>query len=151
MHRATLGPLLLVAALAAACGSPSPATPTQQSVNLSGTWSGDVAVEGTTARMVWTLSQSNSTDVSGPVLMALPSGTVLLNGFLTGTLAGSALTYTISVGPGGIPTSPSCVGQLGGAMTATLGATSTLVGNFAIRSSTCNTAFTGGNLTITRQ
>lgn len=150
MHRAIPG-LLLIVVFAVACAEQSPSTPTPQTVNVSGTWSGDVTFQGVSARMVWTLSQTNATDVSGPVLMALPTGTVLLNGFLTGTLAGLALTYTISVGPGGLPSSPSCVGQLGGTMTATLGTTSTLAGDFAIRSSTCTPPFTGGSLTLTRQ
>ncbi len=150
MHR-TIPCLLLIVAFATACAEQSPSGPTPQAVNVSGTWSGDVSVQGASARMIWTLSQTNATDVSGPVLMALPTGTVLLNGFLTGTLAGSVLTYTISVGPGGIPASPSCVGQLGGTMTATLGTTSTLAGDFAIRSSTCTAPFTGGSLTLTKQ
>jgi hypothetical protein len=36
-------------------------------------------------------------------------------------------------------------------MTATIGATSTLTGSYAVRSSTCTTGFNGGNLTLTRQ
>ncbi|HEY7944047.1 MAG TPA: hypothetical protein VIH15_06065 [Casimicrobiaceae bacterium] len=99
--------------------------------------------------MTWTLAQSNS-DVSGPVLIALPNGIVLLNGSLTGTVAGSTLSYTIAVGAGGIPAQPQCVGQLGGTMTATIGLPSGLAGTYAVRSSTCATGFAGGNLTLTR-
>ena len=99
--------------------------------------------------MTWTVSQTNG-DVSGPVLVALSNGIVLLNGSLTGTVAGSVLTYTIAVNPGGIPTQPSCVGQLGGTMNATIGVPSTLDGSYAVRSSSCTTPFTGGNLSLSR-
>jgi hypothetical protein len=143
--------LSLCVTLSFACSDKSPATPsTPQQTSLSGTWSGDVSVAGAAARMTWTLTQT-SADVTGPVIVGLPSGTILLNGTLTGTVVGSTLTYTIAVGPGGIPTQPQCVGQLGGTMTATFGGTPTLAGNYAVRSSTCTTPFTGGNLTLTKQ
>jgi hypothetical protein len=103
-----------------------------------------------TARMTWTLSQSNGA-VTGPVLVAPPSGIVLLNGSLSGTLASAALPYTIAVAPGGIPTQPACVGQLGGTMNATVGVVSTLAGSYAVVSSTCTTPFTGGALTLDKQ
>ena len=91
------------------------------------------------------------TAVTGPVLVRLPNGIVLLNGFLTGTLTGSTLTYSIAVGPGGIPTQPACVGQLGGTMTATAGAPSTLVGGYAVTSATCTPPFgASGNISLTR-
>src|ERR1700694_1751581 len=98
-------------------GMPSP------SIDLTGTWRGNFALQGISAEMVWTLTQTGNA-VSGPVLVRLPNGIVLLNGFLTGTLTGSTLPYVISVGPGGIPTQPLCVGQLGGTMRATMGDTS---------------------------
>jgi hypothetical protein len=149
MQRVILG--LVLAVVAAACNdSSSPSEPTPQTVNLSGTWTGNVSVQGASAQMVWTLSQTSDTAVSGPVRIGLPTGTVLLNGFLTGTLNGTVLTYTISVGPGGIPLSPTCVGQLGGAMTATLGATSTLAGDFTVRSSTCPAPVSNGTITLTK-
>lgn len=149
MHRGLLT-LCLCLALSSACSDKSPSTPTTpQPTDLSGTWSGGLTVEGAAARMTWTLTQNNA-GVTGPVLVGLPSGTVLLNGSLTGTLAGSTLTYTIAVGAGGIPAQPQCVGQLGGTMTVTAGAPSTLAGNYAVRSSTCTTPFNGGNLTLTR-
>ena len=44
-----------------------------------------------------------------------------LNGSLTGTLTGSSLTYAIAVAQGGIPSQPTCTGQLGGTMTVTSG------------------------------
>ena len=99
--------------------------------------------------MTWTLT-SKANKVAGLVLVTMPNGIVLMNGFLTGKLTGSTLAYTISVGPGGIPSEPACVGQLGGTMTATMAARSTLSGNFAVTSSTCTTPFSNGNLTLTK-
>jgi hypothetical protein len=141
---------LFAVLLAAGCSekSAAPTTPTQPST-LTGTWIGDVVVAGTATRMTWTLTQSG-TAVTGPVLLGLPSGTVLLNGFLTGTLSGSTLTYVISVGPGGIPTQPTCAGQVGGTMNATFSATSTLSGTSAVTGSNCTPPFPGGTLTLTR-
>ena len=144
--------LIAIALVAAACSSsqsngPSPS----RSLDLSGTWKGDFAVQDITAQMVWTLTQA-STGVSGPVLVKLPNGVVLLNGFLTGTLTGSSLAYSISVGPQGIPSQPACVGQLGGTMTATTtSATSTLAGNYAVTSATCTPPFgSSGNISLTK-
>src|SRR5262245_24690951 len=80
-----------------ACNNEAPSTPTPTpQLDVSGRWAGDMSFMGVTGRMTWTLTQS-ATAVTGPVLVAVPSGTVLLNGFLTGTLTGSSLTYTISV------------------------------------------------------
>src|SRR5262249_18923647 len=144
--------LLAVAAVAAVIGgcTESPTTPAAPTViQLGGAWIGSVTVLDTTARMTWTLSQTG-TSVQGPVILQLSNGTVLLNGFLTGTVNGSALTYVISVGPGGIPTNPNCVGQIGGTMTATISATATMTGTSSVTSSTCTPPFAGGNLTMTR-
>jgi hypothetical protein len=152
MRRFAFG--LLLAMTAAACsdsGTAPPAAPSLQTISIAGTWTGDVPVLGAIGRMTWTLSQPNATDVSGPVLIGLPTGTVFVNGFLTGTLSGSTLTYTISVGPGGIPLSPACVGQLGGTMTASVGSTATLSGDYAVRSSTCPAPIANGTVTLTRQ
>ena len=137
--------------MSSACSDNSPTTPTAtpQQVDLSGTWNGDLTVSGAAARMTWTLSQTN-TSVSGAVIVAEPNGIVLLNGSLSGTIAGSTLTYTIAIGAGAIPAQPQCVGQLGGTMTATLGAPSTLAGDYAVRSSSCTTGLTGGSLSLTR-
>ena len=100
--------------------------------------------------MVWTLTQTG-TAVSGPVILVLPTGTVLLNGALTGTFNGSALTYAIAVNAGGIPAQPQCVGQLGGTMTAAIGAVSTMSGSLAVATSTCATGVPAGTITLTKQ
>jgi hypothetical protein len=150
MSRA-ISALLLLAALASACTGSSGTSPTPAgSPSVTGTWSGNVSVEATTARMVWTLTQTG-THVSGSSLLALPTGTVLLNGVFSGELAGSTLTYTIAIGPGAIPSQPTCTGELAGTMNLVEGTTSTLTGNFAIRNSSCTPPFTGGSLTLTRQ
>ena len=127
--------------------SPTPPSPT---TDLTGTWRGNFAVQGVTAEMVWTLTQSG-TSVTGPVLVRLPNGVVLLNGFLTGTMNGSTLTYTISVGPQGIPSQPACVGQLTGTMALRTGPPSTLTGTYAVASTTCTPPFAAsGDLSLTR-
>jgi hypothetical protein len=122
---------------------PSPQT------TLTGTWSGDLAVQGVTARMTWTLTQTDAS-VAGPVLVLLPSGTVLLNGALTGIVSGSTLTYAIAIGPGAIPSQPACTGQLGGAATTSFAATSTLAGSYSVTSSSCTIPFSSGTFTLTR-
>lgn len=141
---------LIAAVLGVGCTSDKSPTPSAPSpLNLTGTWSGDLALQGTPARMSWSLTQTN-TNVTGPVLILLPTGTVLLNGTLTGTLTGSTLAYTIAILPGGIPSLPTCSGQLGGTTNATIGTPSTLTGSYAVTSSTCTTPLTGGNFTLTR-
>jgi hypothetical protein len=96
--------------------------------------------------MAWQLTESGST-VTGPVLILLPTGTVLVNGFLTGTVTGSSLSYTISVGPGGIPTQPTCVGQLTGTMTV---AATTMNGPIGLSSSNCTSLTATTTVTLTK-
>jgi hypothetical protein len=141
---------IVLLSLVSGCAEKAPDAPTA-APTLTGTWTGDIAVDGVSARMTWTLTQTETT-VAGPVLVALPNGVVLLNGFLTGTLQGTTtLPYVIAVGPGGIPTRPACSGQLSGTMTATFAIASTLTGPMAITSSTCTPPLTGSTLTLTRQ
>jgi hypothetical protein len=125
---------------------------TQPSLNtsLTGTWSGDLMLLGVTARMTWTLAQTDAS-VSGPVLVLLPSGTVLLNGALAGTVSGSTLTYVINIGPGAIPSQPACTGQLSGTAASNFATTnSTLAGQYSVATSTCPTPFSSGPFTLTR-
>jgi hypothetical protein len=122
---------------------------------VDGTWQTDVSVEGQSARMVWVLTQTG-TSASGPVTLSLPSGIVLMNGFLTGTVSNATATsatlaYAISVGAGGIPSQSSCSGQFGGTMNATAGAPTKMTGDFAVKSTTCVPPFTNGTLTMTKQ
>jgi hypothetical protein len=133
----------------AGCTEKSPGAPSSPPT-VNGTWAGDLTIDGVTARMTWTLTQSGSA-VSGPALVLLPSGTVLLNGSLTGTLTGTSLPYTINIAAGGVPTRPTCTGQLTGTMTLTVAATSTLQGPMAITSNTCTPPLTGATLTLTKQ
>jgi hypothetical protein len=100
--------------------------------------------------MTWTLSQTG-TAVTGPVVLGLANGTVLMNGFLTGSVSGTTLTYIISVGPGGIPLQPSCAGQITGTMAVTIAGVSTLAGTPTVTSSTCTPPFPAGSITLTRQ
>ena len=150
---ATLLMCVLLAGWTTACSSTTttaPTPPPTANTTLNGVWSGDLSLQGITARMTWTLTQAGSA-VTGPVLVVLPTGTVLLNGALTGTVSGSTLNYTINIGSGAIPSQPNCVGQLGGAATSNFTTSgSTLSGSYAINNSTCSTPFTTGSFTLIR-
>ena len=152
MHRLHFGLVCLVLIpFLASCGSSSPEAPSVTPINLTGTWTGDLTVEGNAARMTWMLTQpSSATTVTGTVLVLLPSGTVLLNGSLSGTLNQSSLSFTFTVGPGGIPSQPSCTGQVTGTATATVAATSMLAGNFTIVTSSCPAPVQNGPFALTR-
>jgi hypothetical protein len=125
-----------------------PVTPSNAQVNVTGTWRGTITVNNTPAVMTWTLTDTAGT-VSGPVLIGLPTGTVLLNGVLAGTLTGTALAYTVSVPPGGVLSQPGCSGQITG--TTTLASASAMNGAYTVAASTCPTGLTNGNFSLARQ
>jgi hypothetical protein len=147
-------PLALLAAIslvAIACDDDkSPTAPTAP-LDVSGRWATDITIQTVPTRMTWTLTQSATGSVTGPVLVGLGNGIVLLNGILTGTLTGSSLASTIAVAPGGIPSQPTCTGQLGGTMTVTSGAVSTMVGPMTVISSNCTLQLPSTNVTLTKQ
>jgi hypothetical protein len=141
---------LFVLGCTAACSVERTTTTQPTPTNtLTGTWSGDLPLLGATPRMTWTLTQTDAS-VAGPVLVLLPSGTVLLNGALTGTVSGSTLTYVINIGPGAIPSQPTCTGQLTGTASASFGTPSLLAGTYSVASSTCSTPFSMGPFSLTR-
>jgi hypothetical protein len=128
--------LMLAATAGASCGPATTTPSTPQAMNVSGAWSGDLTTVGAPARMTWTLTQTG-TSASGPVLVVLSSGTVLLNGSLTGTVNNLSFTYTIAIAAGGIPTQPLCTGQLAGSASGASTKPATLTGVLNLTSSTC--------------
>ena len=128
------------------CSESSMIAPAPVSLDITGTWIGTVSFQNISAKMTWQLTETGS-KVTGPVTIGLGNGTVLLNGFLTGTLPGSTLSYTVAVGAGGIPTRPTCVGQLSGSMSATA---STLSGSFGVASSSCTVPLATTTVTLTK-
>ena len=147
---ALLAALILQSIFTGACEDKTPTAPTPAPMTVTGRWATDIPVQGVTTRMTWQLTQADSS-VTGPVLVGVNSGTILLNGVLSGTLTGSSLAYTITVNPGGVPSQTSCAGQLGGIMIVNIGAVSTMVGPMSVISTNCSIQFPGSNLTLTRQ
>jgi len=142
--------LVILSIVASACDDKSPTTPAPTQIDVTGRWATDITVQTIPTRMTWTLTQTG-TAVTGPVLVGLANGIVLFNGFLTGTLTGSSLAYTITVGPGGIPSQPTCTGQLGGTMAVSFGVVSSMVGPMSLISSNCTLQLPSTNLTLTKQ
>jgi hypothetical protein len=141
--------LSIAVLLGSACGSDnSPASPTP-TLTVSGTYAGDITVQATPTRMVWTVTQTANA-FSGSVVMSLSSGIVLLNGIVGGTVSGTSIVYTILVSPGGLPLQPQCSGQLGGTAVGTTAAPFTISGNYSVVSSTCTTPLTGGPFVLTK-
>ncbi len=150
MRKAILVALLLLGFTTACGADKTPNAPDAGGLNLTGAWVGPIVVDNTETRMSWNLTQVNQV-VNGPVTIVLSNGIVLMNGFLTSTLSGMTLTYTISVGNGGVPSRPACAGQLAGTMTITVGPTSTLSGPMGVSSSNCTPPFDTSTITLTRQ
>jgi hypothetical protein len=156
MRLQTIVRLFSFLALAAmvACGEKSstattPIAPTPTAFTVTGVWAADVSFQGVAARLTLTLEQKD-TAVSGPARLTLPTGIVLLNGVLQGTITGSLLTYSIAVAPGSIPNQPACTGTLAGTMTVNNAATPTMAGPLGVGTSTCTIPFQTTNVTFTR-
>ena len=149
--RKTANLALVLLGLTIGCSADkTPTTPDAGGLNLTGTWNGPIVVDTTEARMSWNLTQLNGM-VNGPVTILLPNGIVLLNGFLSGTLSGMTLPYTISVGNGGVPARPTCAGQLTGTMTVIVASPPSLSGPMGVSSSNCTPPFSTSTITLTRQ
>lgn len=140
---------LVLLVLVAGC-NPFSSPDNSGSSTVAGTWVGTVFLLGQNTTMTWQLTQSDQS-ASGPVTVAQATGTVLLNGSLSGTVAGSTLTYVITVGAGAIPSLPNCSGQLSGTTTIYAGATTTMNGTFTVASSTCPATFPDAAFTLTKQ
>jgi hypothetical protein len=151
MMRVTASVVVLLAFLCLPGCSSEPSRAAAPSVPgvFAGTWSGDILVQSTPARMTWALVQSGDS-VTGNVVIALTTGIVLMNGSFTGTASGAALTYTIAVNAGGIPLQPACTGQLGGTATAS-SSTPVLLGSYTVISSSCSSPLTGGSFELTKR
>jgi ABC-type Fe3+-hydroxamate transport system substrate-binding protein len=142
--------VLLLAAVCSACVSTTPPSAPSSQIDVTGTWRGLFTVAGLAAPMTWTLTQSGN-NVTGTMFVSQPNGIVLLNGNVTGTMTGSTLDYAIAVGQGGIPSQPTCTGQIRGSATVTTGNTSTLRGTYSLASATCTPPFgSSGDINLTR-
>ena len=139
--------LLLAAILSTACGDELPTEPTNPTASLTGVWRGNITVNNVSTTMTWTLTQTG-TSVAGPVAIALPTGVVLMNGTVAGTLSGTTLGFTVTVPPGGIVLQPGCSGQITGANTVM--SSTTMNGAYSIVNSTCTTGLTNGTFTLSR-
>jgi hypothetical protein len=147
--RRTVCLLLVVLLGGSACTTTSTTAPESSTVDLTGTWTGTLTVQGIPVLVKWTLSQTGA-NISGSALALLADGTVLTNGSLTGTMSGSTLTYTITVGPGGIPAQPSCTGQLQGSLAVQLGLTPIMNGSLSLVSATCTPPVSSGSLALSK-
>jgi hypothetical protein len=139
--------LLVAAILSTACGDEMPAGPTNPATSLTGIWRGTISVNNVSTTMTWTLTQSG-TSVNGPVVIALPTGVVLMNGTVAGTVSGTNLGFTVTVPPGGIVSQPGCSGQIAGATTIT--SSTSMNGAYSVVNSTCTTGLTNGTFTLSR-
>jgi hypothetical protein len=142
--------LLLCSAATVGCDDDGPTGPTPQPFTMTGRWRGDVTVLNVPALMTWTLTQTGPS-VSGPALVTLANGTVVMNANVAGTLAGTTFTYSMTADAGGIPAQPQCTGQLGGTATVlNTGSPATLSGTYVLVSSTCAAPFTNGSFLLRR-
>jgi hypothetical protein len=153
LHKWVLVFSLVVAAVAcdkmpAGSSSLTSTTGGSTSLNVSGSWSGDLPLQGTATRMTWLLTQAGDS-VVGTVVVAQPNGTVVMSGTFSAIVAEPAVRYTIVVAAGGLPAQATCTGQLTGTATAVNGPPQALTGSYSMTSS-CTTPFTSGSFTLTK-
>ena len=123
----------LISILVASCGGSAmaPSSPW----NLSGTWTGVIgqgAGGGRALRVTWTATQDGST-ASGPasVLTSPPLTDVIFSGVLTGSIAGSQVSFTLSAQP--LPGSECSLSGTGSAAVAS----TTLAGSLDVHFTSC--------------
>ena len=103
-------PLLLIATLG--CdddGSNSPTIGTPATVNLAGTWTGQLGAQGTgtALRATWTATQTGNS-ITGTIALTKPNANLDFTGTLSGTLSANRLTLTYSVPRGNVPDLADC-------------------------------------------
>jgi hypothetical protein len=97
--------------------------------------------------MTWVMAQSAGA-ISAPVTAKTALGIVIFNGTLLGTLAGTSLTFTISVPAGGVSGFSDCTAKIDG--TASGVSSSTISGTYTGTNS-CSGPFTDGRFSLSKQ
>lgn len=138
--------VLVVACNRGAEDPPSPTGPTPPA-NVSGTYAGTVADASGPGRLTWRLTQA-SADVSGTFTATDDVSGLTAGGNVTGTLAGSTLTFRMTAAAGTLPPPfANCSLDLNG--TAQV-AGSAIDGTYTGRNS-CTGPFASGRLSLMRQ
>jgi hypothetical protein len=115
--------------------------------DITGVWSGTASDSSGPGRMTWRLTQTGPT-VTGTIFLSTPLGTVVFNGNFSGTVSGQALTFSIDVPRGGIPTLPSCSVTLQGTSTTI---TNTILMGIYAGTNSCTGPFSNGSFNLTKQ
>jgi uncharacterized protein (TIGR03437 family) len=115
--------------------------------DITGVWSGTASDSSGPGRMTWRLTQTGPT-VTGTIFLSTPLGTVVFNGNFSGTVSGQALTFSIDVSRGGIPTLPSCSVTLQGTSTTI---TNTILMGIYAGTNSCTGPFSNGSFNLTKQ
>jgi hypothetical protein len=109
----------IAVALCAGCDS---TPPSDQSVNLTGTWTGQIGSPGTgsAVRVTWVAIQSGS-NVTGTATLLKPANGVNVPGNLAAVQSGSQLTLSYLASAGAVPPLPACTVSGSGSATLTSG------------------------------
>lgn len=130
---------------ASAGTSPTAPTPvTSVAPTLGGTYSGDASDSSGPGAMTWNLGQTGTT-VTGTVTATTAKSSVGFSGTLLGTFAGTTLTFTIAVSPGGVTLFRSCTMSIEGMAT---NVSATVIAGTYSGSSSCAPAFTNGRFSL---
>lgn len=122
-------------------------TPQTPTLSLAGLYSGGASDSSGSGVLSWNLSTSG-TAVSGGVSAQTTFGAVTFTGTVTGTLAGTTLTFSIAIPAGGLAGAPACSVDITG--TAEGVTASTISGTYA-GTSTCSAPFNNGRFTLNKR
>jgi hypothetical protein len=132
---------------AMACDTPTPTAPSVVVANLTGTWSGPASDTSGPGQMTWQITQEGSA-FSGTLTLIETTANARGRGSVSGTLAGSAVTFTISVPAGGFDAPyQSCSSTASGTGRVTR---SSIIGTYT-GSSSCGGAIYSGQLSLVPQ
>ncbi len=154
MRNVPAGAAILCAILGAlACNgelTPTPSAPTQPTtppVDVTGTWSGPAADSSGPGQMTWRLTQASSA-INGTLAIHDTDTGVNGQGSITGTVAGSSISFSIAIAAGGFEAPfATCMSSVSGTATVS---SPTITGTYT-GSNSCTGPISAGQLTLNKQ
>ena len=130
--------------------TPTPTEPTQPTappVDVTGTWSGSAADSSGSGQMTWRLTQANSA-INGTLVILDTDTGVNGQGSVTGTVAGSSISFSIAIAAGGFDAPfATCTSSVSGTATVS---SPTITGTYT-GSNSCTGPISAGQLTLSKQ